>query len=70
MQIRIRLRIGDLRQVLTEALQLPSFIKLKLIFKLPRMPLPVCHISESAEDAQGQEVAGLNCQGEKSGITA
>ena len=41
MHIRIRLRIGDLRQVLTEALQLPSFIKLKLTFKLPGMPLPV-----------------------------
>ena len=41
MQIRIRLRVGDLRQVLTEALQLPSFIKLKLTFKLPGMPLPV-----------------------------
>ena len=41
MPIRFRLRIGDLRLVLTEALQLPSFIKLKLTFKLPGMPLPV-----------------------------
>ena len=41
MNVRERLRIGDLRLVLTESLKLPAFIKLKLTFKLPTMPLPV-----------------------------
>ncbi len=41
MNIRIRLRIGDLRQVLTEALKMPDFVKIRLSFKLTHMPLPV-----------------------------
>ena len=41
LHVRERLRIGDLLEVLTSTLKLPKFVKLKLSFKFPTIPLPV-----------------------------